>query len=258
MIKVVLIGDGNVAYQLAIALQSANNVDLIQRYSRSESNNSLFDPSIDHTTDLKHLKHADIYILAVKDEAIAEVAALIPDLNGIVVHTSGAMGLEQLGRHQRIGVIYPVQSLSIQQKINLKKVPFAIEASSKEDLDVIRTLISHISEHVFDLDSAKREKLHITAVFANNFSNFMFSCAEDLCQQFDIPFDILRPLIVETGKKIQYLDPLEAQTGPAKRLDHEVIQKHKKELKGMQKEIYTLLTEAIIKTYQKNNHGKKL
>lgn len=251
MIKVVLIGAGNVAYQLAIALQSASKVDLIQRYSRTASNTDFFDASIDHTKDLKHLKPADIYILAVKDEAIAEVAALLPEVKGIVVHTSGAMGLEVLEKHDQRGVVYPVQSLSMHQKINLKEVPFAIEANSKGNLDIIRTLFSQLSDQLFELDSSKREKLHITAVFANNFSNFMFSCAEDLCRQFNIPFDILRPLILETGKKVQYMDPLEAQTGPAKRLDLEVIQKHEKELKGMQKEIYKQLTEAIIKTYQK-------
>ncbi len=79
----------------------------------------------------------------------------------------------------------------------------------------------------------------------------MFTCAEDLCKQYQIPFDILRPLILETGKKIQYMQPYEAQTGPAKRFDYEVIEKHENQLQGAQKEIYKLLTEAIINSYKR-------
>jgi len=250
MIKVVLLGSGNVAYHLALALKSATHVELIQRYSRKESNADFFDSTIPHTTDLKQLKAADIYILAIKDEAIFKLCQQLKPLDGLMVHTSGAMGLDVLTSSNRRGVLYPVQSLSIHQKINLQDVPFAIEARSKQDQKLLRSLASELSPHVFELDSAKREKLHVSAVFANNFSNFMFTCAEDLCKQYQIPFDILRPLILETGKKIQYMQPYEAQTGPAKRFDYEVIEKHENQLQGAQKEIYKLLTEAIINTYK--------
>ncbi len=251
MIKVVLLGAGNVACQLAIAMENVNKVEIVQRYSRTASNKNFFDASIPCTTDLGALERADLYILAIKDEAIAEVAQTLPKLPGILVHTSGAIGMEALHMHDQHGVMYPVQSLSMHQKINLKEVPFAIESNSQENLHVVRSLSSEISDHVFELDSFKREKLHITAVFANNFSNFMFSCAEELCREFDIPFDILRPMILETGKKVQYMSPFEAQTGPARRGDLEVIQKHEEALKNTQKEIYQRLTQAIIKTYQK-------
>ena len=251
MIKVVLLGSGNVAYHLALAMKSADNIELIQRYSRKNSNAQLFDRSVPHTTDLLELKAADIYILAIKDAVITKVCKSLRHLKGFLVHTSGAMGLNVLDSRFRRGVLYPVQSLSIDQKIDLKDVPFAIETEFTEDQVLLQKLAAELSHHVFELDSAKREKLHVAAVFANNFSNFMFTCAEDLCKEHEIPFEILRPLILETGRKVQYMPPLDAQTGPARRHDQDVIEKHLNQLKGQQKEIYKLLSLAISNTYKR-------
>ena len=251
MIKVVLVGSGNVAYHLALAMKSAKNVELVQRYSRKNSNTAYFDDSVPHTTDLRQIKPADIYILAIKDEAISEVNNKLKNINGLLVHTSGAMNLDVLDSRIRRGVLYPVQSLSINQKINLKDVPFAIEADSITDRQLLQDLASELSDHVYELDSNQREKLHVSAVFANNFSNFMFACAKDLCDEHQIPFEILRPLILETSHKIQYLTPYDAQTGPARRHDMEVIQQHLNQLNGQQKEIYKLLSAAISDTYKR-------
>lgn len=260
MIKVVLLGSGNVAYHLALALKCAENVELIQRYSRNGTNTNFFDKSIPHVTQLNLLESADIYIIAIKDEAISEISSKLKHLKGLVVHTSGAVPINTLSSNINRGVLYPVQSLSIKQQIEFNKVPLVIEAEDDVNLQLLHKLASKISKHVFELDSVAREKLHISAVFANNFSNFMFSCAADLCKKFEIPFEVLKPLILETGKKIQYMDPLEAQTGPAKRNDQEVIEKHLSQLSGDHRKIYQLVTAAISKTYQhkENNHGKKL
>ena len=119
MIKVVLLGSGNVAYHLAQAMKSTNNVELVQRYSRKNSNTHFFDNSIPHTTDLKEIKSADIYILALKDDAIAKVSKSLNHITGLLVHTSGAMELNVLDSRFKRGVLYPVQSLSIDQKIDL-------------------------------------------------------------------------------------------------------------------------------------------
>lgn len=251
MIKVVLLGSGNVAYHLAQAMKSTNNVELVQRYSRKNSNTHFFDNSIPHTTDLKEIKSADIYILALKDDAIAKVSKSLNHITGLLVHTSGAMGLNVLDSRFKRGVLYPVQSLSIDQKIDLKDVPFAIETETTQDQVLLQKLATELSRHVFELDSAKREKLHVAAVFANNFSNFMFTCTEDICKEHEIPFEILRPLILETGRKVQYLPPIDAQTGPARRHDQDVIEKHLNQLKGQQKEIYKLLSLAISNTYKR-------
>ena len=251
MIKVVLLGSGNVAYHLAKAMKSTNNVELVQRFSRKNSNAQLFDNSIPHTTDLKDIISADIYILAIKDEVIAQVCKSLKHIKGLLVHTSGTMRLNVLESRFRRDVLYPVQSLSIDQKIDLKDVPFAIETETTEDQELLQKLATELSHHVFKLDSAKREKLHVAAVFANNFSNFMFTCTEDICKEHEIPFEIIRPLILETGRKVQYLQPMDAQTGPARRHDKDVIEKHLNQLKGQQKEIYKLLSLAISNAYKR-------
>lgn len=250
MINVVLLGSGNVAYHLALALKSAENVELIQRYSRNYTNSLIFDNSVPHVTRLDLLKTADIYIIAIKDEAISEVSSKLQHLKGLVVHTSGAIPMSVLSPNKNRGVLYPVQSLSVRQQIEFNEVPLVIEADNDHNLEMLYKLASSMSHHVYKLDSAAREKLHVSAVFANNFSNFMFSCADALCQKYEIPFEVLRPLILETGKKVQYMDPLEAQTGPARRNDQEVIDRHLSQLTGKHREIYQLLTAAIKKTYQ--------
>ena len=260
MIKVVLLGSGNVAYHLALALKSANHVELIQRYSRNGNNNSYFDTSLPCTNELKYLKKADIYIIAIKDDVISNFSKELRSLEGLVVHTSGSAPMNVLHHDLKRGVLYPVQTFTINQKIDFKKVPLVIEADSKKDLQLLYTLAGALSDQVYELNSSEREKLHVSAVFANNFSNYMFTCADALCKEFNLPFDILKPIILETAKKIQYLSPHDAQTGPARRNDQETIKKHVGLLNGEKKEVYQLLSDALTKLYQykEPNNGKKL
>lgn len=250
MIKVVLLGSGNVAYHLALALTSAENIDLIQRYSRNGNNDSFFDPSIPSTGNLQDLKEADIYILAVKDMAISGLSKKLQHLNGLFVHTSGSVALNEIHSNLKKGVLYPVQTFTINQKVDFQKVPLVIEADTNEDYLLLQTLANGLSEKVYQLNSLEREKLHVAAVFANNFSNYMFTCAEAICSEFELPFDLLRPIILETGKKIQTISPMQSQTGPARRNDQAIIEKHIIMLDEEKKEIYKLLSEAITKSYQ--------
>lgn len=249
MIKVVLLGSGNVAYHLALGLKSATGFSLVQRYARSSNNDSFFDSRIPVVHNLQELVKADVYIIAVKDEAIASVSDTLTGLNGLVLHTSGAIGLNDMNNELRRGVLYPAQSLTIGKSVNFNQVPVVIEADSPDNLNLLYQLASSMSEKVYQLNSIQREKLHISAVFANNFSNYMFICAENLCKEARIPFEILKPLILETGQKIQHLNPAQAQTGPARRNDKEVIQKHLNALTGEKKNIYKIVSDAITNTY---------
>lgn len=259
MITVVLIGSGNVAYHLAHALNSSQKVNLIQRYARTDSHSSDFPVELPLTHDLEKLPIADVYLLAIKDDAIKMVSSRLDNLTGLVVHTSGTKSIEEL-QQKRKGVLYPVQSLSIDQKIEFRQVPLAIEANSPEDVFLLLKLGKALSDQVYELSSAEREKLHIAAVFANNFSNYMFSCAAEVCNENQIPFEILKPMILETGKKVQYMSPLDAQTGPARRGDQEVIDIHLCELQGEQQDMYRLISMAISKLYKHKQiqNGKKL
>lgn len=248
MIKVVLLGAGNVAIHLAKAFVKASNINFAQRYRRNEKNDSFFNNNIPFTNKLHELIKADVYIIAINDDSISTFSDKLSMLNGLVVHTSGSIGLKSLSDKLRRGVFYPLQSFSKDQKLNFKNIPITIETEFKEDKELIENLASSISNYVYSIDSEQREKLHLAAVFANNFSNFMYTIAKDLSDEYNFPFDILKPLILETANKIQVTDPRKAQTGPAIRNEKKVIDKHLSQLKSEKKEIYKLISESIMKS----------
>jgi len=248
MIKVVLLGAGNVAIHLAKAFVKAGNINFVQRYRRNDKNDSFFDYSIPFTDKLHELIRADVYIIAINDDSLSAFSEKLPVLKGLVVHTSGSISLKSLSDKLRRGVFYPLQSFSKDQKLDFKNIPITIETEFKKDKELIEKLASSISNYVYSIDSKQREKLHLAAVFANNFSNFMFTIAKDLSDEYNFPFDILKPLILETANKIQVTDPRKAQTGPAIRNDKKVIDKHLSQLKGEKKEIYKLISESIMKS----------
>ncbi len=248
MIKVVLLGAGNVAVHLAKAIGKAKNLDFVQRYSRNTKSDNYFDTLISKTNNLNQLKEADIYIIAINDDSIADFSKKLTFNNGLVVHTSGSMPLNTLQCKANKGVFYPLQTFSKDQTIDYYAIPIAIETEYKKDAVLLNNFAKSISNNIYEINSSQREKLHIAAVFANNFSNHMYKIAKDICETNNFSFDILKPLILETANKVQTLNPAKAQTGPAKRNDQEVIQNHISQLAGEQKEIYQLISDSIIKT----------
>ena len=252
MMKIILFGSGNVAVHLAKAFQLSENLDLIQLYRRDSKNDHLFDLNIPKINSLEKLKEADIYVLAINDDHIAEFSKKLIFTEGLVVHTSGSIGIDQLKCVAHKGVFYPLQTFSKNQKMEYENIPFCLETEFSNDMKLLKALAESISKHVYEINSQQREKLHIAAVFANNFANHMFKMAKDVCNEHQMPFDLLKPLILSTSNKLNFMDPEEAQTGPAKRNDQKVIQKHIDQLKGDQKEIYANISKSIIKTYQKD------
>lgn len=119
---------------------------------------------------------------------------------------------------------------------------------------MLQKLAAAISNSVYKITSEQRKSLHLAAVFVNNFNNHLYQIGNELCEQNNVAFDILKPLIAETAKKINTLSPVDAQTGPARRQDEKTIVNQLKQLKNENHiEIYKTLTASILKTY-----GKKL
>ncbi|MDH3322215.1 MAG: DUF2520 domain-containing protein, partial [Flavobacteriaceae bacterium] len=147
-------------------------------------------------------------------------------------------------------VFYPLQTFSVTKNINFKEVPIAIETEDEKDFELLEQFARSLSDMVYEINSEQREKLHIAAVFANNFSNQMFKIAKDICDEYAISFDLLKPIIKETVGKLETLNPKQAQTGPAKRNDRKVIEKHLSQLSGEQKEIYALISASITRTFK--------
>lgn len=257
MIKVVIIGSGNVAQHLIVAFQNAqklgSKVNLIQVFSREK--NTLL-PLLDAdkiTTDLKNLAQADIYIIAVSDDAIAEVSAALPFKNRLVVHTSGSISLDNLDNSNRKGVFYPLQTFTKNKAIDFKTIPICLESENATDFQLIEKVGKSISDKVVVVNSKQRKSLHVAAVFVNNFVNHLYQIGQEICEENQVPFEILKPLISETYQKILVLNPVEAQTGPAKRNDIATIEAHEAFLSNEnQATIYKILTQSI------QNNGKKL
>jgi predicted short-subunit dehydrogenase-like oxidoreductase (DUF2520 family) len=250
MISVVILGSGNVASQLIKAFLKIDTINLKQVYTRNQEDINTLKDSIDTTNDISLLKQADITIIAVSDEAISSISSHIK--NSFVVHTSGSVDMKSLNNIGRKGVFYPLQSFSKKKLVDFKNIPICLESETNEDLLKLEELVSLLQSKSYILSSHQRKKIHVAAVFANNFSNHMYTIANEICEKYNIPFDILHPLIEETSNKIKNLTPEKAQTGPAKRNDAETIENHLNLLSEKQQEIYLKITQSI------QEYGKKL
>lgn len=241
MIKVALIGQGNVSFHLARAFRTAEKVQVSVYDSREESS--------------KIEKYsADICIVAVSDSAIKEVSEKLQRVDAIVAHTSGSVSINELPNDYRRGVFYPLQTFTKEKELDFTNIPICVETENKDDLDLLSELAKSISKNVNKVSSAQRKSLHMAAVFANNFTNHLYQVAYDICDENKLSFDLIKPLIIETADKIRTLSPFQAQTGPARRNDVTTISKHIELLENFdRKEIYSQLSKSIQKT-----HGKEL
>ena len=227
--QICLIGAGNLATRLAVAL-AAKGHRFLQVYSRTESSARQLAGMLNcEAIVLPEMicPDADLYICALKDDVLLSVLKQIDFGKGLVVHTAGSLPMDILANFtSNYGVFYPLQTFSKQNQVDFAKVPFFIEAAQSESLDKLRILASCLSEKVVPANSDQRKQLHLAAVFASNFVNYLYSIAEDIVNEKGMDFQYLLPLIEETARKVQTLDPVQAQTGPAVRFDRAVMDKH--------------------------------
>ncbi len=254
MIKVSIVGTGNLSHHLIQSISKAEGIGVLEVISsRIRSFKEILAPTRQDHGVQKH-EFPDIYILTVSDDAIASVSEIFKKTKRLVVHTSGSVPMDSLPKEIRKGVFYPLQTFSKKTKVDFKEVPLCIEAENNEDLHLLRKLAEKLSNNVIEVSTEKRARLHLAAVFVNNFTNHLYEIGAEICKDQDLPFSLLEPLIVETANKIKNLSPLEAQTGPARRNDLATIRSHMELLEDSdRKEIYSQLSKSIRKTY-----GKKL
>lgn len=247
--NIVLIGSGNVATQLGLFFQQAGH-QISQVYSRNLANAHAL-ASLLNTDVVDQLAalplHADIYLIAVSDDAIEDTVAAMPKVEGLVCHCSGASPLTLLANFEKHGVIYPPQSISKDQKASLSNLPFALEGNTASVTAALLAFMQPMAAASFECSTAQRLALHVAAVFVNNFSNALYQISFELLSKHQLPFDLLKPIILETAIKVQHNEPATVQTGPAKRKDEKTIQTHLNFLRQNQRwvEIYQKLTEEI-------------
>lgn len=245
MVTISILGSGKVAHHLIGNILESDQLTLQQIYARNTNSVTDLVPENRVVNDIKALKPADIFIIAVSDISIEEVSKQIQIPNQFVVHTSGTIPMSVI-QQERKGVMYMLQSFSKDKELDFSSIPFCIEANHKEDFQLLEKIAVSFSERVYKISSEQRKAIHLAAVFVNNFSNHMFTMGEDVCKEYQVPFEILKPLILETANKIMHLSPFEAQTGPASRGDQNTINQHLEMLTDpTKKEIYQLITKSI-------------
>jgi len=250
--RISLIGSGNVATHLGAAFKNAGHT-IVQVYSRNANHAALlaYHLGAAPTNDLACLTaETDIFIIAVKDDAIANVARELTKYQKILVHTSGSTSLEVLSDcTPDAGVLYPLQTLSKNKEVDFSVVPLCIEDTGNNITDKLNELAYTVSKSVYRVNSEQRRTLHLAAVFACNFPNYLYTVAQQLVEQSGLGFELLRPLILETAQKVQVAFPGQVQTGPAARKDETTMAAHLQMLDNdpQLKELYKLLSQAIIK-----------
>lgn len=228
--KVVIVGSGNVATHLSLAMASLEGIEICQVYSPTEAHAEILAERLncDFVTDPAQIrKDADVYLFALKDQALETVIRAVPANNGLWLHTSGSMPMQVFaGYTERYGVLYPLQTFSKSREISFQGIPLFIECHREEDKNCLEDLARRLSGKVCELSSEKRRSLHLAAVFACNFTNHIYALAEEILAKEGLSRDYLFPLIDETAAKVHELPAQEAQTGPAIRYDENIINKH--------------------------------
>lgn len=247
--QIVIIGSGNVAYHLAKAFKQ-NNIPLAQVFGRNEEELKKISEELNVSFSTENLEEADLYIICVSDQSVENVSEIITKKNCLVAHTSGSLPKEILKGEYRKSSFYPLQTFSKSKDLEYSKIPFFIETENENDQKTLTDLASKISANVMKSDHEKRKYIHLTAVFACNFVNHLFTRAKEISDAQEIPFDYFLPLIDETVKKIHEIEPKSAQTGPAVRNDTRVLELHEQLLKDESLAIYKTMNHSIKKMYE--------
>lgn len=249
--NIVLIGAGNVATHLALALSKKNKIIGVYSKHGVSARELAIKINTEVLSSLNDIPSCDLILICVKDSAITEIINQIP-AHFSIAYTSGSVDVHDLPVREKIGVFYPLQTFSKDRVLDIQQVPFFIEGSNENYTDELIKLASSISKNVSIVTSEERKKMHLAAIFVNNFSNHLATLAKEYIENEHLNWEYLKPLIKETTNKILNSGPKEMQTGPARRNDKQIIEEHLRMLSGTSKDIYALLSKSISDTYFKN------
>lgn len=257
-LRTVVIGSGNVASVIVPALERAGAVAVEQVYSptcvhaealaaRLEGASAVCDPA-------EVVYDADLYIVAVKDDAIEQIGRLLKPNDAVWLHTSGSVDCRVLGRlSPNYGVFYPLQTFSKGVEVDMHEVPVFVEGCNDHVLDIAGRLARSVTDKVYEADVTRRSRLHAAAVFACNFTNHLWAVADDILRrEADADLTVLRPLVSETVRKAFEMRPADGQTGPARRGDRSVIDRHKSLLLPDEAQLYETLSRHIMDYYERD------
>ncbi len=254
---VAIIGAGNLAWHLAPALDNCGYA-VKEVYSRDPKKANALVKRLYQAGPAGDLDFSDssarLFIICIPDDAIEEVVKeiVLPDDHAILIHTSGSVPIQALdyAATPHTGVFYPLQTFSKNRKADFSKIPVLIEASNPSTEEILIRIAKSISKNVRRVSSNNRKAIHIAAVFACNFTNYMFTLSKAILDDEGLDFDLLKPLITETINKSLDIGPENAQTGPAIRQDFQTLDAHFDYLEDPAvREIYRIISQNILDRY---------
>ena len=251
MMRIVFVGAGRLATNLAVALkEKGHRIEAVYSRTRESAEALASLVGCPAVTDIRQLpQEADAFILSVKDAVLADLIVQLADgrEGQTFFHTAGSVPMSVFGSHRRHGVLYPMQTFSKERRVDFARIPFFIEGSEPETLQMAHRLAASVSSEVHELDSEARRFLHLAAVFACNFTNHCYALSAEILEKHGLPFSVMLPLIEETARKVEALPPRQAQTGPAVRYDENVIEAQKQLLADTpaMRDIYDLMSKSI-------------
>jgi predicted short-subunit dehydrogenase-like oxidoreductase (DUF2520 family) len=250
--RVVIIGAGNVASVFGRLISAASH-EIIQVYSRSISSAQSLGKELGcsfvdnlEAVDLT----ADIYILAITDNALQSIQDSLFLGDKLVVHTAGSVSKKVLSNiSSQYGVLYPLQSLRKDQSADQSIIPLLIDANKESVLSIIEQFAFTLSSVVSIVGDDKRLCLHLAAVIVNNFANHLYTLTAEYCKNEEVDFKMLQPIIEQTALRLRANLPANLQTGPAIRNDQSTLDKHIQALSNHPelKTIYLTFTESLLK-----------
>ena len=247
--KIVVVGSGNVAEALARAIAKAEGLHLVQIFARNEVRGRAV-AELAHTEwSATYLAEADLYLLAVSDKAVAEVAqSLSVPHDAVVAHTAGCCTLGDLLPHTHRAVFYPFQTFSVGREVDFTKLYIFLESSTDHALRVVEEVAHRLTQKVEMADAARRAVVHLAGVFSSNFVNAMYDNATEILAEEGLPFDVIAPIVSEAAEKVLLSrSPRNSQTGPARRGDKPTLERHRAMLadKARKLRIYNEISEDI-------------
>lgn len=260
LLNISIIGAGNVGHHLALQLYKAGyNINQIcSRNEAARETASACKAELVTTVDALDTE-SEVYLLCIKDDLIPQVAAQLKANGKLLLHTSASAETVPVFTNNTFGVLYPLQTFRRNVEVQFENVPFIVNAENEEGLRTATTIAGALSKHVYVMNDEVRRALHVAAVFSNNFTNMMFTVAEEICKSNNLPFEILKPLISQTTVNALLHSPHSVQTGPAVRNDELTIAKHLRYLQNYHPQyltLYRILTDVIKQSYKKNDPSK--
>ncbi|HEY7822694.1 MAG TPA: DUF2520 domain-containing protein, partial [Acidimicrobiia bacterium] len=214
--RLIIVGPGRAGGSIALASESAGH-EIVGILSRRETEYGW--PSLEWDTDLPK---ADVVFIAVRDDAIVEVAGrLAPyvDRAGVVAHLSGFTPVLALHEIQERGVavggFHPLQSLPDPETgSRALRGAFAGIGGDQLGVDILTHLASSLGMEPFRLDDAARPAYHAAAAVAANFVVAALAVSADLYESAGVDPRVSRPLVERAVANVFEKGPAASLTGP--------------------------------------------